>query len=165
MREDEDGDYGEANPFAAETPDWLVEDAEPEATEPFITPLVAAPAPPEAEDVVPKAGASAAAPVTEQPPAAPAGAVAIPEAPVTPAAQRLRVTMCRSHSLDADRRRLSDLVDLLEKYEGTDRFIIMIEAPGQASYQLDFPNSQTRICKELRAELSQRLGVNHWRVE
>jgi DNA polymerase-3 subunit alpha len=82
-----------------------------------------------------------------------------------PQLQRLTLTFQRSHSLDADRKRLSDLVDLLEKYEGTDRFAIVVEATGQPRYQLEFPNSYTRICKELTNELSLRLGPKRWRLE
>jgi hypothetical protein len=75
------------------------------------------------------------------------------------------VTFQRSHSLDADRKRMSDLVDLLEKYKGTDRFVILVEAFGQPRYQLEFPNSYTRICRELTDELSLRLGPKRWYLE
>jgi hypothetical protein len=82
-----------------------------------------------------------------------------------PPVERLVVTFQRSHSLDADRRRLSDLVDLLEKYKGTDRFVILVEATGQPRYQLEFPNSYTRICKDLTNELGLRLGPKRWYLE
>ncbi len=162
--DDEDSDIGEANPFAIEAPDWLTEDVEPDSIEPAadspVTPTL-----PESGDELAQNGASTRPPAKEQPRAERMPPDVTPEPPVLPRPQRLHVTMRRSHSLEADRRRLSDLVDLLERYKGTDRFVIVIESPGEASYQLDFPNSHTCICKELRAELSQRLGVNHWRVE
>ncbi|OQA47296.1 MAG: DNA polymerase III subunit alpha [Chloroflexi bacterium ADurb.Bin325] len=82
-----------------------------------------------------------------------------------PAAPRtLRLTFRRSHSLEADRHRLGELVDLLEKYEGDDRFEIIIEAQGSARYQLAFPNNRTRICRTLQNELSQRLGSGAWTI-
>jgi len=161
----EDDDTGEANPFAAEAPDWLTEAAEPDWAERVTTPTAAIPQQPKGAISAPEAAVPAPVPAKEQSPAEPARPVAISGFPARSSARRLHVTMRRSHSLEADRRRLSDLVDLLEKYKGTDRFVIVIESPGEASYQLDFPNSYTCICKELRAELSQRLGVNHWRVE
>jgi hypothetical protein len=74
------------------------------------------------------------------------------------------ITFRRSHSLDADRKRLSDIVDLLEKHKGTDRFIIVVEATGQPRYQLEFPNSYTRICRELKNDLNNRLGANCWHL-
>ncbi len=165
VSDDEDSDTGEANPFAAQAPDWLMEDAEPDSDEAAAAPSTAVSGQPKVPDVVPENGASRLAALAQEQSPESVGSVTVPQTFVTPRSPRLHVTMRRSHSLDADRRRLSDLVDLLEKYRGTDRFVIMIEAPGEASYQLDFPNSYTCICKELRAELSQRLGVNHWRVE
>ena len=118
-------------------------------------------------------GASRALAAPEPAPAAPVQPVpALPVAagPIAqpspgPKTTRLLVTFRRSHSLEGDRRRLSDLVDLLERHKGTDRFVIIVEAPGQPRYQLDFPNSATRICQELKNELSQRLGAGFWRVE
>ncbi len=74
------------------------------------------------------------------------------------------LTLRRSHSLEADRRRLAELVDLLTKYPGTDRFEIIVEANGRQRYRLDFPNHHTHICRELLAELTQRLGPGGWRV-
>jgi len=142
-----------------------MEEAEPDWAEPVTTPPAVIPQQPEGAIGAPEVAASAPVSTRKQPPAESARPVVFSEPPARSGARRLHVTMRRSHSLEADRRRLSDLVDLLEKYKGTDRFVIIIESPGRASYQLDFPNSQTCICKELRAELSQRLGVNHWRVE
>ncbi len=91
-----------------------------------------------------------------------------PLAQRTPAPARprvIRLTFRRSQSLDADRKRLGELVQLLSKYEGDDRFEIVVEANSHARYQLDFPNNRTRICRELQAELTQRLGTGGWKVE
>ena len=165
--EDSDSDYGEPNPFAAQAPDWLADDAEPDESESIAAPLPAAPVQTESEGAASTNGSFMPAPAEERPsPSSESIRPAVAhEPPAAPHPQRLHLIFQRSHSLDADRRRLSDLVDLLEKYKGTDRFVIVIEASGHASYQLDFPNSCTRVCKELRTELTQRLGVNHWRLE
>ena len=77
----------------------------------------------------------------------------------------LRLTFRRSQSLDADRRRLAELVAVLSKYEGGDRFEIVVEANSHARYQLDFPNNHTRIRRELQGELTQRLGQGGWKIE
>jgi DNA polymerase III subunit alpha len=125
----------------------------------------------------PKPGASASSR-----PQAPAGSPAIPagESAVTPsvaagaapnpqsAAQNprsVKLAFRRSASLDADRKRLAEIVDVLSKYQGEDRFEITVVANGLARWQLDFPNNRTRVCKELQAELTQRLGPGGWKVE
>jgi DNA polymerase III subunit alpha len=86
-------------------------------------------------------------------------------APGAAAGRTLRLIFKRSASLDADRRRLAELVDLLEKFEGQDRFEIVIEANGHARYQLAFPNNYTNICRPLQNELTKRLGAGGWAVE
>ncbi len=43
--------------------------------------------------------------------------------------------------------------------------MIVVEATGQPRYQLEFPNSYTHICKELKNELTQRLGGSCWHLE
>jgi len=77
----------------------------------------------------------------------------------------VRLAFRRSASLDADRKRLAEIVDVLSKYQGEDRFEITVEANGSTRWQLDFPNNRTRLCKELQAELTQRLGPGGWKVE
>jgi hypothetical protein len=77
----------------------------------------------------------------------------------------LRINFRRSQSLEADRRRLNDLVELLSGFEGEDRFEITLWASGKARYQLEFPNNTTRVCRELNAELMQRLGAGGWSVD
>jgi hypothetical protein len=73
-------------------------------------------------------------------------------------------TFRRSASLDGDRKRLAEIVDVLSKYSGEDRFEVLVEANGSARWQLDFPNNRTRVCKELQAELAQRLPAGAWQV-
>ena len=84
--------------------------------------------------------------------------------PEPPRPRVLRLTFRRSQSLDADRKRLAELVAVLSKYEGDDRFEIVVEANSHARYQLDFPNNHTRICRELQGELTQRLGQGGWQI-
>lgn len=192
--EDEELDFGAENPFLAEEPDWLAERWEPEREErpapenadvrpaaaPSTPPVVAAAPSPPAQGRATTAQKDAP-PATAQPQlamplvepvasAAPAPRLAEPyrpaAAPPAPAAPRtLIVFFRRSHSLDADRKSLSALVDLLEHYPGDDKFEIILEANGHARYQLSFPNNRTRICRELQLELTQRLGTGSWKVE
>jgi DNA polymerase-3 subunit alpha len=95
---------------------------------------------------------------------APGAAGEAPAAGAVPGPRTLRLTFRRSQSLEADRRRLSDLVDLLSRYPGEDRFVIVVEAGANARYELDFPNNRTGICRELTVELGQRLGTGNWQV-
>jgi len=99
---------------------------------------------------------------------APARAAAPSTAAAAPAAVRpkkVRITFRRSASLDGDRKRLAGLVELLSRYEGDDRFEMIVEANGSARWQLEFPNNRTRVCQELLAELATRLPPGSWRVE
>ena len=84
--------------------------------------------------------------------------------PESPRPRVLCLTFRRSQSLDADRKRLAELVAVLSKYEGDDRFEIVVLANSHARYQLDFPNNRTHICRELQAELTQRLGQGGWQI-
>jgi hypothetical protein len=85
--------------------------------------------------------------------------------PPIPSRKTVRINFRRSQSLDADRKRLNDLVELLSSFEGEDRFEITLLANGKARYQLEFPNNTTRVCRELKAALMQRLGSGGWQVE
>jgi DNA polymerase-3 subunit alpha len=82
-----------------------------------------------------------------------------------PPCKTLRIDFRRSQSLEADRKRLNDLIELLSSYEGEDHFRITLVANGKARYQLEFPNNTTRVCRELKATLMQRLGAGAWSVE
>ncbi len=181
--DDDELDYAEANPFAGQAPEWLMEEtAGYEATggstpAPEPPPAATGPAPvarngghAAQSEIANKVEKPVAAPEPLPAPAQPVAALPPSATPIAhpspgPKGTRLLVTFRRSHSLEGDRRRLSDLVDLLERHKGSDRFVIIVEAPGQSRYQLDFPNSATRICQELKNELTQRLGAGYWRVE
>ena len=175
--EDEDGGYfGDDNPFAAEEPEWLNGaeeqgsrgaeergrggDTETQGhTASRHSPVDIAPESPR----LPVAGrrnrrvSLCVSPESPRPP--------VPRPPEPPRPRVLRLTFRRSQSLDADRKRLAELVTVLSKYEGDDRFEIVVEANSHARYQLDFPNNRTRICRELQGELTQRLGQGGWKVE
>ncbi len=101
--------------------------------------------------------------VVVQPPAAPQGTPSVAAPRTVP--RTVRITFRRSASLDADRRRLSELVSMLSAFDGEDRFEITVEANGAVRYQLDFPNNRTHVCRELQTELTNRLGAAGWRVE
>jgi hypothetical protein len=109
------------------------------------------------------------------PSAAPAEATANGDSPAAgdghptvvdlPRYRTLRITFRRSGSLDSDRRRLAELVDVLGRYAGEDRFEIVVEAAGIARYQLDFPNNRTSLCPQLERDLTERVGPSNWRTD
>jgi DNA polymerase III subunit alpha len=178
--EDEDGGYfGDDNPFAAEEPEWLNDEqgsrGEGERGRGGDTETQRHSASQRSPvDIAPESPRLpvAVSPESALPPAAPSPesqrlpvAVSPISAPPEPPRPRiLRLTFRRSQSLDADRRRLAELVAVLSKYEGDDRFEIVVEANSHARYQLDFPNNHTRICRELQGELTQRLGQGGWQI-
>jgi hypothetical protein len=155
---DEDEPYfEEPNPFADEEPTWLhnspgapmqsVREAKPEPAEPVM-----------AVDASLHNSAPGEASHFAEP-------VALVAESVRPGNRTARIVFRRSRSLDADRRRLFDLVQTLSGFEGQDRFEIVVEANGAVRYQLDFPNNRTRICRELKSMLDQRVGPGAWTVE
>ncbi len=175
--EDEDSYPTGDNPFALEEPDWLADETNeehersaagqrketaPTAPRPASSPSVAAPP---REAIAPAAGVSPA--VTVGPATPPvAGHTPAPAAEGTAAGRpkTVRIIFRRSASLDGDRKRLAELVELLSKYEGEDHFEVIVEANGATRWQLEFPNNRTRVCKELQAELTQRLNAGAWQI-
>ncbi len=175
---DQDSYFGEENPFAGDAPEWMAVDRDPEDRN-----LRGAAESAEKETIHPdKTAAKGGAPAAQfvlsveqdaEPPAAPdapsavlppmpAASTAAPPPPPTGRPRTIILTLRRSHSLEADRKRLAELVDLLETYPGEDRFEIVIEANGKQRYQLGFPNHHTRVCRDLLAELTARLGTGGW---
>ncbi len=160
--EEEDGYPGEDNPFALEEPEWLADEAGDENGRPAVgrsqqttPPMQPAPSQPPR----PTVSGPAEAP---RPTAGPA--VASPQAGAPARPKTVHITFRRSASLDGDRKRLAELVEILSKYNGEDRFAVVVEANGSARWQLEFPNNRTRVCKELQAELMQRLGAGAWQI-
>ena len=166
---DDEAYIGEASPFTGQEPEWLEAPIRPSgATRPEdVTRPPSQPAPADAPQ------AEADAPQAEGPPpstgptaaAAPAGQAAHVEAAhPSPHVKTAHLVFRRSQSPDADRQRLAELLALLAKHEGDDRFEIIVEANGRPRYQLSFPNYHTRISRALKAELDQRLGAGGWTV-
>ena len=122
------------------------------------------------QKAVPQKPAPAQAAVAPKPVASVAATPELPGATTNPKSEirnpkSIKLAFRRSASLGADRKRLAEIVDVLSKYQGEDRFEIIVEANGSARWQLDFPNNRTRVCRELQAELTQRLGPGGWKVE
>ena len=171
--EDEDGGYfGDDNPFAAEEPEWLNGaeeqgsrgaeergrggDTETQGhTASRHSPVDIAPESPRLPVAASPESPRLPVAVSPESPRLPVAA-----SPEPPRPRVLRLTFRRSQSLDADRKRLAELVTVLSKYEGDDRFEIVVEANSHARYQLDFPNNRTRICPRAagRADAASRPG-------
>jgi len=151
------------NPFAMEEPEWLDQGARGRVSGATTVGADGA----RLEAVPPEAARPHASPVAAPPPvAATAPQTPAVAAPATAGSPRtIRLTFRRSPSLEGDRRRLGELVELLSEYDGEDRFEIVVEAAVGPRYQLAFPNNRTRICKELQRELTMRLGASGWKVE
>jgi hypothetical protein len=157
------------NPFAGDEPEWF----EPEDSVPASRRADAEPAQPTDAEPAQPTDAGPAQP-TDAGPAQPTDANAAQRTDAgvthrngafTTRSKTVRINFRRSQSLEADRRRLNDLVELLSSYEGGDRFEITLLVNGKARYQLAFPNNTTCVCRELNAELSQRLGSGGWSVD
>jgi DNA polymerase-3 subunit alpha len=169
--EDEGGYFGDESPFTAEESEWVEEKAAAQAQPaPVPKPAVSPPQP----SARPAAAISAPGPAGKYTvyigSVAPTSAdevssVREPFSAAAPASQILKLTFRRTASLENDRKRLNDLLEVLAKYPGEDRFEIVVEANGSARYQLGFPNNRTRMCRELQGELTQRLGAGGWRQE
>jgi DNA polymerase-3 subunit alpha len=97
--------------------------------------------------------------------AAQAGGTEVASNPPAAKTRTVHINFQRSRSLAGDRRRLSELVETLSSFQGEDRFDITLLANGKALYHLEFPNNTTRVCRELKTALIQRLGSGGWRVE
>ena len=149
--EDDDSAYlGEEDPFAKVAPDWM----EDEGVSP--SPVAVPVERPSEETTLAHPGQADVD----------SGNSHQRDAGTTPlAAQTIRITFRRARALEADRRKLADLVQALSQFDGEDRFEIVVEAHGIARYRLDFPNNRTRVCPELESELMQRLGPGGWMVD
>jgi DNA polymerase-3 subunit alpha len=185
--------FADENPFAGEEPDWFEpdrddipaepasEEAESHAPVPGAQASLALDAepsealPPLGSEIHLEAKSLSTEPAQPEVPLAappdPPSSFQLPASnppasslPVAPR-RTLRVVFQRSQSLEADRRRLNDLVEMLSSYQGDDRFEVTLVANGKARYQLEFPNNSTRICRELKAALMQRLGASAWSVD
>ena len=75
----------------------------------------------------------------------------------------LHITLNRSGNQEQDIQRLGQVHDLLQQYEGEDRFSLYL-ADERKRVQLDFPNDTTSYCLELEQALVQMLGAGAVRV-
>ena len=77
----------------------------------------------------------------------------------------LHITVPRTGDQERDIKRLGQVYDLLQSYEGQDRFSLYV-ANGQGGLvQLDFPNATTGYCPALEQALTEMLGPGAVRVE
>ncbi len=85
-----------------------------------------------------------------------------PPAPQTPDVglqpRQIRVVLRRTGDIKTDRRHLAEVFDLLKRYRGQDRFMLIIPQNG-GWVEVDFPNERTGWCESLEAELTALVGV------
>jgi hypothetical protein len=175
---DDETSADEANPFAADEPEWFADETSHAGAtdEPSADSTARATVAVGDDAAPPRSKGDTLLPGLEIHVAAAEPAVAAPSLVVSPPAlmtiaeraprrpRTARIVFRRSRSLEADRHRLFELVELLSGFTGDDRFVIVVEANGKARYELDFPNNYTRICRELTSKLDQRLGAGAWQV-
>jgi DNA polymerase-3 subunit alpha len=77
--------------------------------------------------------------------------------------RHLHITLNRSGDQERDIHRLGQVHDLLQQYQGEDRFSLYL-ADERKRVQLDFPNDTTGYCLELEKALVQMLGAGSVRV-
>jgi DNA polymerase-3 subunit alpha len=164
------GDREEPSPVAASGAVGAVHETAPPPSAPFASERLARePADSSAQRLEPQPSslALAASPRSPASGGVPSGpSTAVSGAPSTARSPKtIKLVFRRSASLDADRRRLAEIVDILSRRPGEDRFEIIVEANGSTRWLLDFPNNRTRVCPELQAELTQRLGQGNWKVD
>jgi len=78
--------------------------------------------------------------------------------------RHLRLTIRRSGEQERDSERLAQVHNLLQSYEGDDRFSLYLVSDGRR-VQLDFPNATTGYCLALKEDLVGMLGAGAIRVE
>jgi len=81
----------------------------------------------------------------------------------SPRYQHLYITFRRTADQEQDKRRLSELYNLLVGYEGNDRFSFVMAGPN-GKLQLDFPNASTGYCPNLANALDRLVGSRAVRV-
>ncbi|MGA9534024.1 MAG: DNA polymerase III subunit alpha [Anaerolineales bacterium] len=91
-------------------------------------------------------------------------ATAPPAGPSNPDSQRLTLELRSSGDKKRDALRMRRVHGLLTSYPGHDRFAFYIYESA-CQYVLEFPNSTTGYCKELRSQLESLLGENTVHLE
>jgi len=77
----------------------------------------------------------------------------------------LHITVPRTGDQERDIKRLGQVYDLLQSYEGEDRFSLYVADGRGGLVRLDFPNATTGYCPALEEALTEMLGPGTVRVE
>jgi len=78
--------------------------------------------------------------------------------------RHLHIDIPRTGERGQDSQRLGQVHNLLQSYEGSDRFSLYLVSDGRR-VQLDFPNAATAYCPALEEALAKMLGAGAMRVE
>jgi len=77
----------------------------------------------------------------------------------------LHISIPRSQDLEQVTKHLGQVYNLLQRYQGQDRFSLYVENGGQGQVLIDFPNDTTGHCYEMEQELLALIGTGTFRVE
>lgn len=88
----------------------------------------------------------------------------LPEPPVRAAIHHLHITLSPGENQEDEIRRLVEVHDLLQQFQGNDRFSLYVPRAG-GMVQLNFPNASTGYSVALEKALLSLLGDNSLRVE
>jgi hypothetical protein len=76
----------------------------------------------------------------------------------------LYITLKRSGNNDQDFRTLAQLHNLLQREQGDDPFVVVLEGSGRRKVELSFPNERTRNTPTLRRQIMSLVGQDNLRV-
>jgi DNA polymerase-3 subunit alpha len=77
----------------------------------------------------------------------------------------LHVSVTRGNDLERVIRHLGQVYEVLQRYEGEDRFSMYVQNGKEGRIQISFPNDTTKYCLELEQELRALIGSAAYRVE
>jgi DNA polymerase III subunit alpha len=83
---------------------------------------------------------------------------------LTPQPLTLYITLERSGNNDQDFRTLAQLHNLLQREQGDDPFVVVLEGSGRRKVELSFPNERTRNTPTLRRQIMSLVGQDNLRV-
>jgi hypothetical protein len=75
------------------------------------------------------------------------------------------VSVTRGSDLERVIRHLGQVYEVLQRYEGEDRFSMYVQNGKEGRIQISFPNDTTNFCLELEQELRALIGSAAYRVE
>jgi DNA polymerase-3 subunit alpha len=90
---------------------------------------------------------------------------ATPPPPLARGQVHLHISIPRSQDLEQVTKQLGLVYDLLQSYQGQDRFSLYVENGGRGPVLIDFPNDTTGHCTEMEQKLRELIGVGTIRVE